>query len=485
MAGGGTAGWLAAAALSRQLGQLLDVVLVESDEIGTVGVGEATIPTIRSFHAILGLDERAFMAATSATFKLGISFENWARPGDRYIHSFGTIGRSTWMGDFHHFWLEARARGFGEGIGAYCLEHEAALACRFATGGEPDLSYAYHLDAARYACFLRQESEAAGVTRIEGHINQVRRDPATGHICSLLLDGDRQVTGDLFLDCTGFRGLLIGEAMEVPFDDWGQWLATNRALAVQTPMAGPVPPYTQAIAHDAGWRWCIPLQHRVGNGLVYASDHLSDDEAHGRLLAAVEGEPLTEPRLIRYRTGCRQQAWRGNCIALGLSAGFVEPLESTSIHLVMIGLTRLMQLFPFSGISDSVVRRFNDQSHAELERVRDFVILHYKLTERDDTGFWRQCRDMEIPDTLAERIALFRASAQAYQGADELFRVDSWVQVMLGQGLSPVHHHQMARIMGEARLREVLGRMRAGTADAVRKLPTHQQFLERYAPAEA
>ncbi|WP_097064236.1 tryptophan halogenase family protein [Sphingomonas guangdongensis] len=481
IAGGGTAGWLAAAALSHQLGKLLDITLVESDEIGTVGVGEATIPTVRSFHALIGLDEREFLRATNATFKLGISFENWARIGDRYIHSFGTLGRSTWMGEFHHFWLHARAAGVADEIGAYCLEHEAAAAERFAGGEGQDTSYAFHLDATLYARHLRARSEAAGVRRIEGKIARVDRDGESGEIRALVLDSGAEVPGDLFIDCTGFRALLLGETLGVGFEDWGEWLQTDRALAVQTESTRPAVPYTRAVAHDAGWRWQIPLQNRVGNGLVYASAFLDDDAARERLLASLDGPTRTEPRLIRYRTGRREQSWAANCVSLGLSSGFVEPLESTSIHLIMIGITRLMQLFPFGGCHEGLRRRFNAQSRTELERVRDFIILHYKLTERDDSPFWRRCRDMSVPQSLADRIALWVEDAHAYQGAEDLFRVDSWVQVMLGQRLQPGGHHLLGRIMPDERLRQTFEGMRRSVRERVASMPAHGEFLKRYA----
>jgi tryptophan halogenase len=479
IAGGGTAGWLTAAALSRQLGQLLDITLVESEEIGTVGVGEATIPTMRSFHTILGLDEREFMRATQATFKLGISFENWARDGDRYIHSFGDIGKSTWMGDFHHFWLAAKAAGDLSEIGDYCLELQAAKADRFAIPSEGEINYAYHLDAGLYARFLRTRSEADGLTRVEGRIASVDRDSESGFIRALLLDSGERIEGDLFIDCTGFRGLLIEGTYAAGYEDWSHWLPTNSALAVQSAATGPAHPYTRAIAHDAGWRWRIPLQHRVGNGLVYASEHLSDDEARARLLGAIGGEPLTEPRLIRFRTGRRRQVWMGNCVALSLASGFVEPLESTSIHLIMTGVLRLMQMFPFGGIAPSLRTRFNEQAQRELERVRDFIILHYHLNERPEP-FWAARRERPIPDTLVERIALFAESAQAYQGGEDLFRVASWVQVMLGQRLHPRNHHLLGSIMGGPRLASVLGDIRGSIAEAVAGMPTHQQFLDRH-----
>ncbi|AJP71745.1 tryptophan halogenase family protein [Sphingomonas hengshuiensis] len=484
VAGGGTAGWVAAAALVKQLGPLLDITLVESDEIGTVGVGESTIPTSRSFHQLLGIDEAAVMRATQATFKLAISFENWRQEGDRYFHAFGENGRrSTWMADFHHFWLEARAQGFGGDLADYCFELQAASERRFTNGEDAPINYAYHLDATRYARFLRTLSEPAGVRRVEGKIAQVEQDGESGFVTALVLESGERIEGDLFVDCTGFRGLLIEQTLKTGYEDWTHWLATDTAIAVQTRATEPAVPYTRAIAHQAGWRWKIPLQHRVGNGIVYASAHLSDDAARAQLLGAVEGDVLTEPRLIRYRTGRRRKAWNKNVVSLGLASGFIEPLESTSIHFVKIAVMRLIQAFPFAGISDAQVDRFNAMSVQEVERVRDFIILHYHLTEREDSAFWRQCRDMTIPDTLAERMALFAESGQAYQAGDELFRVDSWVQVLMGQGMAPQRHHELARLMPKEQLRGALDSLKADIAGRVAKMPAHAQFVDRYCGA--
>jgi tryptophan 7-halogenase len=483
IAGGGTAGWIAAAALSRQLGPLLDIVLVESDEIGTVGVGEATIPTAKTFHRLMDIDEREFMAATNATFKLGIAFENWGQIGDRYIHSFGQIGKGVWMGDFHHFWLEARAKGLSGDIGDYCLELQAAKAEKFAGGENSPLSYAYHLDATAYARYLRKLSEARGVRRIEGKIERIEQRCENGDIAALVLNSGERVDGHLFIDCTGFRGMLIEQTLHTGYDDWSEWLPTNSALAVQTEAVGPPIPYTRAVAHSAGWRWQIPLQNRVGNGLVYCDAFMSDDQARAILLSQVEGKPLTEPRKISYLTGKRRKAWNHNCIALGLSSGFVEPLESTSIHLIMIGITRLLQLFPFSDDVDSLRDRFNDASRVELEKIRDFIILHYHQTERDDTPFWNRCRTMNVPDTLKMRIELFRENAHAYQDGDELFRVDSWVQVLLGQRLQPRSYHRLAQLMPQTRLAQSLTDLKSGIVSALRKMPSHASFLDSYCSA--
>ena len=482
IAGGGTAGWVTAAALVKHLGALIDITLVESDAIGTVGVGESTIPTARTFHQFLGINEPVFVSATQASFKLGIEFENWRHIGDRYFHSFGSVGRSVLTADFQHFWLEARRQGFGGDFGDYSLELQAAASGKFATSPESPLAYAYHLDATAYARFLRGLAEPAGVTRVEGKIIDVAQNAESGLIDALVLDSGIRIEGDLFIDCTGFRALLIDGAMNAAFEDWSQWLSTDSAFAVQTESTGAPVPYTRAIAHEAGWRWRIPLQHRVGNGLVFSSADMSDDAARSLLLDLIDGTPLFDPRLIRYRSGFRPP-WKGNCIALGLSGGFLEPLESTSIHLIMIGVTRLIQLFPFYGLAPALADRFNDQTRREWEHVRDFLIMHYKLTDRDDSSFWRRCRDMPIPDSLAARIALFREAAMAHQGPDELFRIDSWVQVMMGQGIEPEGYHHIARTMPPEQLSEALGNLRQEIAARLAPMPSHQEFLRRYAPA--
>jgi tryptophan halogenase len=481
IAGGGTAGWITAFALVKQLEALVEITLVESDEIGTVGVGESVIPTARTFHEYMGIDEADFVRATGSTFKLGISFEDWAREGDRYIHSFGTIGRSTWMVDFHHFWLRARELGAAADIGAYCLEHQAAAASRFGPSKQVPLNYAYHLDAGLYGRYLRGLAENAGVRRVEGKIAEVRQNAESGAIEALVLDSGTVVEGDLFIDCTGFRALLIGKALGVGFEDWSHWLPTDSALAVQTRAVEPPLPYTRAIAHGAGWRWRIPLQHRVGNGLVYSSAHMSDDEARALLDQSIVGETLIEPRLIRFKAGYRPKVWVKNCIAIGLSSGFVEPLESTSIHLIMIAVTRLLQVFPHQGVSSAVAERFNAQAAREIEGIRDFIVLHYHLNERDDSDFWRDCREITVPDSLVERIALFRDAAHAFQDAHDLFRIDSWVQVMLGQRLTPLSYHPAARIIPEAQLSHSLEALNSNIARAVDTMSTHEDWLRGFA----
>ena len=484
IAGGGTAGWTVAAALVKNLGPLLAITLVESDAIGTVGVGESTIPTARRFHELIGLDEQAFVRATGASFKLGIAFEDWARVGDRYFHSFGVTGPSTWMADFQHMWLEAREQGFAGELGDYCLELQAAKAGKFLGGRGSPLNYAYHLDATAYGQFLRGIAEPQGVRRVEGKIAEVKVAPDSGFIEALVLESGETVEGDLFIDCTGFRGLLIEGALATGWDDWSHWLPTDSALAVQTEAVGPARPYTRAVAHRAGWQWQIPLQHRVGNGLVYCSRFMSDDEAQALLAERVEGPMLTEPRLIRFKAGSRRKEWHKNCVAIGLASGFVEPLESTSIHLIMIAVTRLMQLFPFGGVNEAVAERYNDVARREIEGIRDFIILHYYLNERDEP-FWQECRSLDIPASLAERIALFREGANAYQAADELFRTDSWVQVMLGQRLTPRSHHAMGQLMPPEQLRTALAGAAEKVRQAVARLPAHQAFLDSVSAGDA
>ena len=480
VAGGGTAGWVAATALVRQLGSLVKVTLVESEEIGTIGVGESTVPTARAFHEFLKIDQQAFMRASRASFKLGISFENWAREGDRYIHSFGAMPLRTWVADFQHFWLEARARGEAADIGAYYLEHEAARLHRMDLSGDPKLNYAFHVDASLYARFLRRIAENDGCVRKEGKIARVERHGENGHIAALVMEDGERIAGDFFIDCTGFRSVLLGQTLETPFEDWLHWLPNDSAWATQMKSVAPAYPYTRAIAHGAGWQWRIPLQHRMGAGFVFSSDHLNADTALANFHASMEGKPLRDPFLIRFRAGRRKSAWVGNTVGIGLAGGFVEPLESTTIHLIMIAVTRLLQLFPFGQDWESQRRRFNEMAQTELERIRDFIVLHYHLTERDDTSFWRHVRTMSIPDSLRERMEIFAESAMAWQSTEEIFRVDSWLQVMLGQRLTPKSWHRLGALMAPGRLRDTLAGIKAQVDRRVASMPSHQTFIDDY-----
>ena len=504
IAGGGTAGWAAACALTHQFRDMLEVTLVESEQIGTVGVGESTIPTIRSFHRLLDIDEREFMSSVAASFKLSISFENWLRPGSRYFHPFGTTGVGTWVCDFHHFWLDSLRRGIRSELGDFCLETVASRVDRFALtrhsgSGQswstrwtsqamsPDrmeVNYAYHFDAGLYAAYMRERAERQGLRRIEGRIKDVRQHPESGDVQALVLDNGCVVEGDLFIDCTGGRAVLSEQVLHTGYEDWNHWLPSNRAVALQTEADGPAVPYTRAIAHEAGWLWKIALQHRIGCGIVFSDAHMSDDEATARLLAENPARPLRDPWIIPFRTGRRRKAWNKNVIALGLASGFIEPLESTSIHLTLSGVARLIKLFPGDGIDASLVQRYNDISRAEMEHVRDFIILHYHLNQRDEP-MWQDVRNMAVPPELAHRIRMFRDRAHALQGEDELFRLDSWTHCMLGQGVVPRDYHPLVRALPDADMRRLFERIRQPIDRAVAAMPSHQQFLDSYCKAPA
>lgn len=486
--GGGTAGWMTAAALSRlSAAHQLELTLVESDEIGTVGVGEATIPSLRDFHAMLGVDETEFMRATGATFKLGILFENWGALGETYLHPFGSYGVDAQGVRFHQLWLRLKtlqaATDYVGPLDEYNLTASAALAGRFSRSvGEvgdrlATVSYAFHLDAGRYAQWLRGYAEPRGVQRVEGRIDQVILDGQTGFVAALRLAGGGEVQGDLFIDCSGFRGLVIGDALKVGYQDWSHWLPCDRAVAVPTATVEPPRAYTRAMADSAGWRWRIPLQHRVGNGFVYCSDHLDDQAAHDRLLDTIDGAPIAAPRLIRFQPGRRDAFWQANCVAIGLSAGFIEPLESTSIHLIQSGIARLLALFPDQSFDPIERAAYNKGMTTEYEQVRDFIILHYKQTVRTDTPFWSYVRQMPIPDSLADKMALFQAKARLLQGEPHLFTDDSWVAVMLGQGLAPRGYDPLAEALPLDETRRFLRHIRKRVADTVASMPSHDHFI--------
>ncbi len=482
IAGGGTAGWIAGATLAHQFRELLDITLVESDQIGTVGVGESTVPPIRTFHRFLQVDEQAFMRAVAGTFKLSISFEGWRQAGDRYMHPLGTTGQGTLGCGFHHFWLEARRRGIAPDFPGFSVENAAACQDRFALLQQPAINYAYHLDAGLYARFLRGIAERHGLRRVEGKIREVRQHAESGDVEALLLEDGQRLEGDLFIDCTGFRGLLTEQTLHTGYEDWSHWLPCDRAVAMQVAPMGPPVPYTRVIAHDAGWRWQIPLQHRVGTGLVYSSRHLSDDEAAAQLLRDVGVPPLREPRRVPFQAGRRLKAWNRNVVAMGLASGFTEPLESTSIHLAITAAVRLVQMFPFAGMAPALVELYNATSRAEMEHVRDFIILHYHATARD-APLWRECREMELPDTLVQRLDAWRERGHAWQGGDDLFRVDSWTHVLMGQGIMPAQHHPLPRALGDDDLRGLLASMRRPVEQAVAQMPPQHEFIERYCKA--
>ncbi|WP_313927703.1 tryptophan halogenase family protein [Pseudoxanthomonas sp.] len=481
IAGGGTAGWMAAAALSKTLGKVLDITLVESEEIGTVGVGEATIPTLVVFHRLLDIKEQDFMAAVQGTVKLGISFENWKDVNHRYIHSFGISGKDHWSAGFQHFWLRGRAEGLASEYSDYCIELQAALQDRFSHLPRYHVNYAYHMDAALYARFLRDFSARHGCKRVEGKIVDVATD-AEGCISSIKLERGETIEGDLFIDCTGFRALLIGKALGVGYTDWSQWLFNDSALATQTTAVRDAVPYTRAIAGSAGWQWRIPLQHRVGNGIVYSSRHMSDDQAREEFLGSVEGEVIKQPWPIRFKPGQRQQCWAKNCVALGLAGSFIEPLESTTIHLIQRGIVRLLQTFPHT-ITQPAIDEYNARLDEELQHVRDFVVMHYKVSDRRDSPYWREIAEMEIPSTLRHRIDLFRETGTVFHVPGELFGENSWIQVMMGQGIVPKRYHPTADVMSPADLQRFLDDIRRNVLDTARQMPAHMDYLRSYCPA--
>lgn len=489
--GGGTAGWMTAASLASLLPHRADVVLVESEEIGIVGVGEATLPSLRAFNERIGIDEARFMKATCATFKYGIDFRDWGRVGDGYINPFGQHGVDWGDVPFHHFWARTRGDAGALPMEAYSLPAVAGRMGRFAHTGNAALGlapfgYAYQFDATLFAPFLRSLAEQRGARRVEGRVVEVLRDGVSGHVTAVRLAGGRVVEGDLFVDCSGFRSLLLGDALGEPWEDWSRWLPCDSAVAVPCRSVGPLLPLTTATAMSAGWRWRIPLQHRVGNGYVYASDHVGDDAAREALLSAIEGEPLAEPRLLRFRPGRRRRGWVGNVVGAGLAGGFLEPLESTSIYLVQIAIHMLIELFPGrNGITPAATEQFNRQLDLEYERIRDFLILHYHATERDDSPFWHRVRTMSVPDTLTEKMELFRRRGRVAQYGQGLFLEPSWVSVYAGQRVQQQEVDQRAVAMPSAQLRRMLAGLATTTRAAAAAMPDHAAVLARYGLSRA
>jgi tryptophan halogenase len=483
IAGGGTAGWMAAAAIARTMGKAVDLTLVESELIGTIGVGESTIPPLVTYNRLLGINEADFMRATQATFKLGIGFENWKEVGHRYFHSFGSTGKDHWTAGFQHFWLNGLERGHHEPYDDYCLELSAAYAGKFAHLPEDRMNYAYQLDSSLYAKFLRAMAEGDGAVRVEGKIADVELDAASGAITALKLESGQRIEADLFVDCTGFRALLIDGALQSGFEDWTHWLPNDSAIAIQTRSVRPPVPYTLAMAHDSGWQWRIPLQHRTGNGIVFSSSHLDKDAALERLLGNIEGDTLTEPNVLRFKAGVRRHQWVRNCVAVGLSGGFMEPLESTSIHLIQRAVLRLIRMLPLNEVSERDILEFNDQMLTDFLQIRDFLVLHYKATDRRDSEFWRYCADMEIPDSLTQKIELFRETGRVFRRNEELFAENSWVQVMMGQGIMPRSYHPIATKLSDAEMTKLLSTIRDNVARTVAGLPDHEAYVARYCGA--
>jgi tryptophan halogenase len=482
--GGGTAGWMTAAALARFT--QASVTLVESDAIGTVGVGEATIPQIRLFNAGLGIDEAEFLRETRGSFKLGIEFAGWAGEGRSYMHAFGNVGQPHGLLPFHHYWLRARAAGKAKELAAYSLNETAArrnaMQIWRAEPGQPapDMPWAYHFDAGLYAAYLRRYAEARGVTRIEGLVGEVIRDGESGDIASIILDDGETVTGDFFIDCTGFRSLLLGEAMGSAFLDWTHWLPCDRAIAVPCATKGDFTPYTKSTARKAGWQWRIPLQHRIGNGHVFCSAFMEEAEALDILLGHLDGEPQAEPNVLRFTTGMRAEQWRGNCLGIGLSAGFMEPLESTSIHLIQSAIARFLQMLPGARSEPAMVAEFNRQARFEWERIRDFLILHYRANGRTGEKFWDHCRAMDLPDTLVAKIDQFRAAGFIHREHEELFTQDGWLQVFVGQDVLPESWNPIADLPGEDQLAAMMLQIEQGVERIAGTLPAHVEYLRSY-----
>lgn len=483
IAGGGTAGWITAALLNKVLGKVINITLIESSSIGTVGVGEATIPPIIQLNNALGINEQEFINETNATIKLGIEFENWKAPTHRYMHAFGSIGKDFPFCDFYNFWLKGHITGCEDELWDFSLNYQAAKQHKFAPLNTipntqlPGLSYAYHFDATLYAEYLKKLAISRGVKHIDAKISEVTQCLTTGNVETLILDDNKQINGDLFIDCTGLRALLIEKTLNTGFVDWSHYLPCDSAIAVQTKSNDELKPYTQSIAHSAGWQWQIPLQSRIGNGLVYCSRYLSDEDAKTLLLNNLPADPITEPRFIKFKTGRRIKQWHKNVVAVGLSSGFLEPLESTSIHLIQSAVTRLIKLFPHHGISDALASEFNKQSVIEIEHIRDFIILHYKLTEREDSAFWRQCMQMDIPDSLNHKLNLFKQTGKVMREDDELFAEIAWQQVMIGQGLMPDDYSTIVDSLTNEQLSDLFISLKTLINSTVEKLPTHKEFL--------
>ena len=484
--GGGTAGWMTATALATVLRGRYEITVVESEEIGIVGVGEATIPMIQLFNRIAGIDENEFVRATQGSFKLGIEFVNWGRVGERYMHGFGRIGQDLWTVRFDQYWQKLRGLGEGGSLGDYAISRAAAYANKFMPASDEvansplnDIRHAYHFDASLYAKYLAKLSQERGVRRVEGKISQVMQREGDGFITGVKLEDGRQVDGEFFIDCSGFRGLLIEQTLQTGYEDWTHWLPCDRALAVPCESAPMLTPYTRSTAHRAGWQWRIPLQHRTGNGHVYCSSHISDDEAAATLLAQLDGRPLADPRPLKFVTGRRKQAWHKNVVAVGLASGFLEPLESTSIHMIQSAIQRIIDFFPDQGFSASDIAEYNRQTRFETERIRDFIILHYHLNQRDEP-FWRACAAMEIPETLRHKIELYRAHGRLLRVDNELFTEDGWLQVFTGQNLFPERYHPLVDLQPEAEIRNYLQSVKTVVGKCVEVMPDHAAYIAQH-----
>ena len=491
--GGGTAGWMTASLMAKVLNKTLNITLVESDKIGIIGVGEATIPPIVQFNNAIGLDEKEFLKATKGTIKLGIEFNSWNKKDESYMHAFGNIGKQFAFCDFHHFWQKYQqvennnnentlinSNSFWD----YSLNYQAAKKNKFAPINNipntnlPGLAYAYHFDAQLYADFLRTHAEGMGVQRVEGTITQVNQNHNSGFVESIQLENGNVIHGDLFIDCTGLAALLIEKTLSTGYDNWSHWLPCNKAIAISCEKTESIEPFTRSTAHKAGWQWRIPLQHRTGNGLVYSDKYMSDEEAKEFLLNNLDGKPLAEPKIITFKTGRRRKQWNKNVVCIGLASGFIEPLESTNIHLIQTAAIRLMKFFPHNGINIEEVNEFNRQSKIESESIRDFIILHYKLNNRNDSEFWRACQRMDVPESLLNKIQLFKKTGKVFCNPDDLFTEIAWQQVMIGQGNVPNDHHPLVDTLTDESLVELMDNLKVLINRTVDKLPSHNEFLK-------
>ena len=482
--GGGTAGWMTAAALSHLMPEGYRIRLIESDEISTIGVGEATIPLIRGFNDLLGIDENEFIRATQGSFKLGIEFVNWGKQGDSYIHGFGSIGRDQMLAKFYQYWLKLYQLGEAPELEHFSLNTVAPRMGKFMRGtydrsDSPlaDIAYAYHFDAGLYAKFLRARAEAANVTRTEGKIVATVLREGDGFIEALLMENGERISGDLFIDCSGMAALLIEKALQTGFEDWSAYLPCDRAIAVPCESHGALLPYTRSTAHTAGWQWRIPLQHRTGNGHVYSSKFMSADEAESILMGNLDGAPLAPPRHLKFTTGKRKKAWNKNCVAIGLSGGFMEPLESTSIHMVQTAITRLMMMFPHGRFDSADIDAYNAQTDREYTSIRDFLILHYKANERTGSPFWTYCQEMEIPATLQAKMDLFRSNGRIVRDGDELFADTSWLQVMHGQGMRAQGYTPLVDQRSKEQIAGFLSDVQQVIRNCAEAMPSHEEFI--------
>lgn len=484
--GGGSAGWMSAALLARLFQGLYEIILVESEEIATIGVGEATIPAIKKFNELLGLDENEFLQRTQGSFKLGIQFNDWSKLGSSYIHGFGVIGQNLEWLRCHQYWLRMLKKGTASDFSNFSINTAAALKNKFmrAAPEMPDsplahIAHAFHFDAGLYARFLRGYAEDRGVKRREGKISNVSLNSETGFVESVTMSDGETIAADFFIDCSGFHGVIIENALKTGYEDWTHYLPCDRAIAVACERSANFTPYTKSSARPAGWQWRIPLQHRTGNGHVYSSKFMDADEAERILLSNLDGAAITKPLHIRFKAGRRKKIWNKNCVAVGLASGFLEPLESTSLHLIQSAVIRLVRLLPDASFDQATIDEFNRQTDFEYERIRDFIILHYKATERDDTPFWRYCRDMEIPATLQRKWDLFAANGRVFREDDELFTEESWIQVFLGQGVIPRGYDPLVDIKSESQVAQYLGNIENVVGKCVAVMPTHADFVAK------